>query len=306
MRSPMLKNYLPLVVNTRNSVRTPSIPFISGDTFRYWSDFSIEPGGKETHISLLPTIGRESTIFVKVDIFHNKSTLKSFYRYLEQYEFEPGKGPKLLIHNGDFPPSDSVIDQLAVRGATIYCVNKIEESEYLKALPIGLENAHFNKSGVINDFLHNGLPVRETSVSVNKINMIFTSFSANTNELERLPLIDAIKRSRHKFSGSGLTMTQYLQELSSSRFVLSPKGNGLDCHRTWESIYLGAIPVVLEGTLANSFTSSLPIWEISNWEQVLGASDEELLDRYKQLSRRNAEMAFSDFWEKRLFGSIRA
>ena len=37
----------------------------------------------------------------------------------------------------------------------------------------------------------------------------------------------------------------YRQLLLRSKYVLSPPGNGPDCHRTWESIYLGAIPIVL-------------------------------------------------------------
>jgi hypothetical protein len=28
------------------------------------------------------------------------------------------------------------------------------------------------------------------------------------------------------------------------RFCVSPPGNGIDCHRTWEALYLGVIPVV--------------------------------------------------------------
>ncbi|CAF4378106.1 unnamed protein product, partial [Adineta steineri] len=28
-------------------------------------------------------------------------------------------------------------------------------------------------------------------------------------------------------------------------FWLSPRGNGLDCHRTWEALYLDTIPIVL-------------------------------------------------------------
>ena len=30
-----------------------------------------------------------------------------------------------------------------------------------------------------------------------------------------------------------------------SKFVLSPPGNGFDCHRTYESILLGAVPIVV-------------------------------------------------------------
>lgn len=36
----------------------------------------------------------------------------------------------------------------------------------------------------------------------------------------------------------------FWEECSKHRFVMSPMGNGVDCHRTWEALALGAIPVV--------------------------------------------------------------
>ncbi|CAF3730979.1 unnamed protein product, partial [Rotaria socialis] len=64
---------------------------------------------------------------------------------------------------------------------------------------------------------------------------------------------------------------QYLDDLGNSRFVLSPPGNGLDCHRTWEALLMGAIPIVLSSTL-NSLFSGTPTIIVSTWEQVTVAS----------------------------------
>ena len=36
----------------------------------------------------------------------------------------------------------------------------------------------------------------------------------------------------------------YLKELKSSYFVVSPNGNGVDCHKTWEALYLNVIPIL--------------------------------------------------------------
>ena len=35
----------------------------------------------------------------------------------------------------------------------------------------------------------------------------------------------------------------YLADMAKWRFTISPPGNGIDCHRTWEALYLGVIPV---------------------------------------------------------------
>lgn len=40
------------------------------------------------------------------------------------------------------------------------------------------------------------------------------------------------------------SFNEYLEDLATHKFVLCPTGNGLDCYRTLEAIYMGAIPVV--------------------------------------------------------------
>jgi hypothetical protein len=54
-------------------------------------------------------------------------------------------------------------------------------------------------------------------------------------------------------------------KLNDAKFVISPPGNGIDCHRTWEALIMGAIPIVMN-------TSILPVYDdqsvmiINNWQ----------------------------------------
>lgn len=50
-------------------------------------------------------------------------------------------------------------------------------------------------------------------------------------------------------------------------FVVSPHGNGLDCHRTWEALSLGCIPIVKTSGLDPLF-EDLPVWIVSQWSDV--------------------------------------
>lgn len=65
-----------------------------------------------------------------------------------------------------------------------------------------------------------------------------------------------------------LTRPQVWREYSRHRFVLSPAGQGLDCHRTWEALLLGAIPIVQRSSLDPLF-SGLPVALVDDWEEVL-------------------------------------
>jgi hypothetical protein len=41
-----------------------------------------------------------------------------------------------------------------------------------------------------------------------------------------------------------VTADEYWQQLLRSKFVASPEGNGIDCHRTYEALWCGCIPIV--------------------------------------------------------------
>jgi hypothetical protein len=50
-------------------------------------------------------------------------------------------------------------------------------------------------------------------------------------------------------------------------FVASPLGTGWDCHRTWEALVLGCIPIVSSSPVARLF-EGLPVIVVSDWRQV--------------------------------------
>ena len=63
-------------------------------------------------------------------------------------------------------------------------------------------------------------------------------------------------------------------------FVLSPHGNGLDCHRTWEALCLGCIPIMKTSGLDPLF-DDLPVWIISDWRDVTLDAMKKKIDEYK-------------------------
>lgn len=62
-------------------------------------------------------------------------------------------------------------------------------------------------------------------------------------------------------------------------FVVSPHGNGLDCHRTWEALCLGCIPIVRSSPLDDLYTD-LPVYIVSDWREVNAAALERVLDDF--------------------------
>lgn len=70
-------------------------------------------------------------------------------------------------------------------------------------------------------------------------------------------------------------------------FVLSARGNGLDCHRTWEILYLGGIVITRKSSL-DSLYDGLPVVLVDDWQAVRDKANlREWLDRFGPLADRD-------------------
>lgn len=57
------------------------------------------------------------------------------------------------------------------------------------------------------------------------------------------------------------------REKARHAFVISPHGNGLDCHRTWESLVLGCIVIVKRSAL-DPLYEGLPVVIVEDWNEI--------------------------------------
>ena len=85
-------------------------------------------------------------------------------------------------------------------------------------------------------------------------------------------------------------------------FELSPRGNGLDCFRTWECLALGAIPIVKAGTLDPLYRDEgLPVVIVESFREVeasrLARWREEHASRFGAALVRKLS---NDYWVERI------
>jgi hypothetical protein len=61
------------------------------------------------------------------------------------------------------------------------------------------------------------------------------------------------------------------------QFVLSPRGNGIDCHRTWELFLAGCIVITKTSPLDNMFIeNNLPVVILDRWDELNDNINEKL------------------------------
>jgi hypothetical protein len=205
--------------------------------------------------------------------------------------------------------------------------NKPFHHPKISCLPIGLNyNRQFN---VLNEWLNKTNPdAQEKNENENgKKNknkkLLCMNYSPQTNP-ERVKIID---RANNEWNGF-CDILEFIPPLSSNyipshiegkirvdvsnpkcydewvkyKFVLSPPGAGIDCHRTWEAVSVGCIPIVLSSEL-NELYEDLPILIVETWDQI---TDEYLENRFNEITEKtraglyNYEKITHEYWVNKI------
>ena len=85
-------------------------------------------------------------------------------------------------------------------------------------------------------------------------------------------------------------------------YVLSPEGAGMDCHRTWEALLLGCVPVMRRNLLAPLF-ERLPVLMVDAWSDV---TRDRLMSylQHLQTARFDFSSLFQAYWVARISGRV--
>ncbi len=275
-------------INIRLKRRPSSAPFVSGDTYRAYADVLYD----ETKTCKAEDIKEGNIVFVSAWI------LNDFYTHVLTRVTEKFI---LITHQSDVNITDSKEYKTIANNSNVihwFAQNCTLEHNKVTPLPIGLEDTWRHNAGYVKDFA--SLIKKKVCKKSPKIVVAFTM---GTNADARFECYRALWRKpiTNEFPGS-LTCRQYRKRLQRYMFVASPEGNGLDCHRTWESIYLGVVPIVKRNYMTEYFASlGLPIWIIDSWDEVANCSEEELIKKYGFIMKNsNLEATSFDFWKNNI------
>jgi hypothetical protein len=94
------------------------------------------------------------------------------------------------------------------------------------------------------------------------------------------------------------TRLETLKNQSQYAFVVSPHGNGLDCHRTWEALVLGCIPIVKTSPLDSLF-EDLPVWIVREWSDVTEENMRDIIEKYRR-AQFNYDKLQLAYWMRRI------
>lgn len=104
------------------------------------------------------------------------------------------------------------------------------------------------------------------------------------------------------FEKGKIPQKQMFRNMKQHRFFVSPAGNGLDTHATWEALLCGCIPIVPKSDLGELF-DDLPVWLVESWHEV---TNEQIRQKEKEFHDKtyNWRKIYREFWEDEIYKGI--
>lgn len=225
--------------------------------------------------------------YIKTDFFYTG-------QFIWRGNIHPQKlSDKIVIGHSDYP----VVTSIAEKFSTILCVNRETYKENTFGIPLGLTN-DCDDSPIHRIYGNRDIIIEVMNKEVEKENLLYMNFNISNYPIERQFVFDLFK----DFEGIKIGYIDnslegrrnFLKEIKSSKFVICPRGNGVDTHRLWETLYMGSIPIVKYENTHHLFTD-LPILFIKDWNEI---TEDFLNDKYLEIINKewNLQKLKMSYW----------
>jgi hypothetical protein len=230
--------------------------YISGLAFHQIANWSLCP---RYQINFEPNKFKENDIvFLNLDFFNEFISIIA--------EIPPKVKFILITHNSDkcFTENHYILIKDIIN--KIYAINTIFNNENVITIPIGFRDMPLNTIPII----------KSCNKIFKKEILIYMNFEIITNIKKRITCFNYFINFNWITSKSKLSIEDFYNDIKKSKYILSPEGTGIDCHRIYESIYFDAIPIVKSSSM-NNFYKDLPVIIIKEWSDI---TEEFLISNY--------------------------
>lgn len=192
----------------------------------------------------------ENIFFCKIDLILQEF---SFLRHI-------GRDVILIVSSGDITFTENHLNHCPSNVKQIFATNTNIINDLVIPIPTGIENeflASRDGHGIVNDGVFQKLEYLKPQDR--KLINIFDKFYANFSIQNAGTHLHSIYRGyRNEIKKicedsnfidfeSGLDLGQYFEKVLSYKASISPTGNGIECVRTWELMYMDRVPIVVGG-----------------------------------------------------------
>jgi hypothetical protein len=175
----------------------------------------------------------------------------------------------------------------------VFAQNLIFKDPRFKCLPIGLENVRLAWNG-FPDLLQ-----AKANGEGKSDEILIGPFGKTHKEREDLMVFRDLQ-GPWTFTTARLHPKEYAELASRFRFIAAPRGNGVDTHRFWETLYRGSIPIIVKSAWSENLEYlGIPFVGLDDWspESVLNGI-KEFVDQ--EIGPQNIADLWWPSWRRRI------
>jgi hypothetical protein len=207
----------------------------------------------------------------------------------------------LITHNSDRSFTNEhwkIIEAVVTR---VYVINNRCDNPNVVTIPIGFRDEPINTIPIIKEKIGSFVNSPDNKM-YNKKQLVYMNFVIATNHAERSFCYHTLEQNSWVTKENNVSINTFYESLIDSKYVISPEGTGIDCHRIYESLYFNAVPIIkrTNSVVMNTFYEKLPVLMVNNWGDI---TEEFLENNYNvcyyrliQWKADNPEWLFPIFW----------
>lgn len=243
-------------------------------------------------------------------IFCKRDVILEEYKRISQLD----RDVILIVGNSDYTFDSQIFELRPKNVKHFFAQNSTVINDICTPLPIGVENEILPKRhghGAINNeiFQKKDLLVNPPETEIeNKIDLLYSNFSVNTQRSVREPIKNLSINSPHITWEHGVSYQHFVNQIKNHKATLSPRGNGIECIRTYEVLYLNEIPICIGDRAEYSATIEgiykfLPIVFIDNLDYLM---DIKYIDsEIKKVKNNSRELLDFEYWESKIIETVK-
>ena len=116
-------------------------------------------------------------------------------------------------------------------------------------------------------------------------------------EINRKKILQNLKK--NNILNKMVDSDKYFEKLSNYKFIISPEGNGIDCHRHYEALMSGCIPIIEYNKDMERKYKDMPVLYTKDYSEI---TEEYLISKYKEFQNKkyNFEKLFLSYYMQSL------
>ena len=209
------------------------------------------------------------------------------------------KDMKFIIFTNleDTPIDDYIYESIPNNVVRIVAVNAVTFGGKVIPAPYGVQrrmNPNDDRIEILKHFMDERGP--------KSFRLLYVGMNENSHE-ERKGLISKYTEKLWATVETGrVDFETYLNNMRKCKFVLCPRGNAIDCHRNWETIYMRRVPVMKRTPLLEELYKDYQVLFVDNYsevtEQLLLDNNQMFIDAQTQDLSKLDLNNFFEAWKK--------